>query len=91
MTENEAYLAARDAFWAEQAVKDARWAKVRKLRKPAWMLLAIVMLALLAFAGGAQILVVIALAFLLAATWKIWVWLGLMGIVVLHHPPKESL
>jgi hypothetical protein len=53
--------------------------------------LAMAMLALLAIAGGAQILVVVALAFLLAATWKIWVWLGLMGIVVLHHPPRGSL
>jgi hypothetical protein len=82
MTENEAYLKARDAFWAEQAHKDAFWAKVRKLRKPFWWLAAAIMLAILVMAAHGEMLILLPLAIVLAATWRVWAILGLIGLMV---------
>jgi hypothetical protein len=82
MTENEAYLKARAAFWAEQAHKDAFWAKIRRARKPLWLLTAAILLVLLAMAGHGEIFIVLLLALILAATWRVWAILGLTALMV---------
>jgi hypothetical protein len=82
VTENEAYLIARENFRAECVCREAKWAKVRKLRKPLWLLTTAIMLALLAMAGHGEILILLPLALIFAATWRVWAILGLIGLMV---------
>ncbi len=79
MTQDEAYIQARDEFWREQIRNPPyNWAKWRKIF---WWALAAAPLVGLAAAGAPWILIFIPAALILAATWKIWVGLLLVGLL----------
>ena len=77
--QNEAYIIARDNFWREQIRNPpynwAGWSKVF------WGTFAVALLIVLALAGAPWILVLLPVVFILAATWKILVWI--FGMILL--------
>ena len=77
--QNEAYVKARDEFWRAQSNKKAfNWAKWSKIF---WITLAITLLVSLAAAGAPWILILVPAALVLAATWKIWAGIFLIGLL----------